>query len=141
MNSLLGNTRRKDISFHSDGRIDLSAHLAQMLRLERGDVIDIMDCNRELYLYIRHRAPVVGKHEATCFPTKQGCMNFRAWSKRLCLAMMERSGATGKRLDLAVGLPETLADIEIAIPIIYKNMLNNDKGNQVQRILGQPVRL
>ena len=42
MQSILGNTRKADITFYASGRIDISARVAKHLQLSRGDVLDIM---------------------------------------------------------------------------------------------------
>ena len=38
---LITNTRQGDITFHADGRIDITAHVAGTLHLQRGDVLNI----------------------------------------------------------------------------------------------------
>lgn len=127
MQSILSNTRRPDITLHASGLIDISAHVAKLLSLHPGDVLDVIDCgDRELYLYVKFRAPVVGRHEATCFPSHSGGRHTRAWSRRLCLAIMQVGGYTGAKLPLAVGDPVTLRG-EAALPIIYKHPLNKQK--------------
>lgn len=63
MQSILGNTRKADITFHDNGRINISARVSKLLELSHGDVIDIMDGQGEIYLYVKHRVPVVGRHE------------------------------------------------------------------------------
>ena len=39
--SILGNTRRADISFWTSGKIDIASRVVRALRMEPGDVIDI----------------------------------------------------------------------------------------------------
>ena len=63
MQSILGNTRKADITFYASGRIDISARVAKHLQLSRGDVLDIMIDQDEFYLYVRLRSPN-GRHEA-----------------------------------------------------------------------------
>ena len=62
MQSILGNTRKADITFYASGRIDISARVAKHLQLSRGDVLDIMIDQDEFYLYVRLRSPN-GRHE------------------------------------------------------------------------------
>ena len=57
MQSILGNTRKADITFYASGRIDISARVAKHLQLSRGDVLDIMIDQDEFYLYVRLRSP------------------------------------------------------------------------------------
>ena len=48
MKSILGNTRKADITFHDNGRINISARVSKLLELSHGDVIDIMDGQGEI---------------------------------------------------------------------------------------------
>ena len=119
MQSILGNTRRTDITFHADGRIDISARLVKELSIRKGDVIDVLTDGLEYYLYVKLHAPVAGRHEAACFPTHSRSRHFRAWSKRLCQAMLPG----GKdHASLPAGDPVTLP-AGTAIPIICKHIL------------------
>ena len=66
---------------------------------------------------------VVGRHEAQCFPTKQGSHNFRAHSVRLCQEVMRLSG----EYDVA-RLPIGEYELRDGIPsvtLIVRNNLNN----------------
>lgn len=128
MQSILGNTRKTDITFHADGRIDISAHVSKALSIRQGDVIDVLVGNEEVYLYVKHHAPTVGRHEAACFPTHSGSRHFRAWSQRLCRYMIKASGLNIDRVELSVGEKVTL-DVGIALPVIYKYVLNDDTRN------------
>lgn len=127
MQSVLGNTRRTDITFHAGGRIDISARVSRALSLRRGDVIDILAAGGELYLYVLHRAPTVGRHEAACFPTHLHSRHFRAWSWRLCNYVLRKSGAPSGKIELGVGAPVKLATGN-ALPIIYKHALNDTRS-------------
>ncbi|HIT83302.1 MAG TPA: hypothetical protein IAA99_03780 [Candidatus Avibacteroides faecavium] len=122
MQSILGNTRKTDMTFHPDGRIDISARVSRELSLQRGDVIDVLDCGNELYLYVKFRAPVSGRHEAACFPSKTGGKHFRTWSKRLCLAMMRKCGAPDGVLRLPLGTMDCINGTDV-LPIIYKAII------------------
>lgn len=97
MASILGNTRRADITFHRGGQIDITARVSKALGLQVGDVIDIVTGNGECYLRVKHRAvSVVGRHEAQVYPTSRAvrhCNNMRCHSKRLCAAVLEMCGA------------------------------------------------
>ena len=88
MTSLLPNSRRPDVIFHPNGRIDITARIAKVLQLQNGDVIDVAVSYEEYLLYVRLRATkCVGRHEATVHPTNKGKHrnnNFRAYSQRLC---------------------------------------------------------
>lgn len=93
MNSILGNTRRPDISFHANGKIDIASRIANILSIREGDIIDILSSQGELYLYVRLRASVaVGRHEARCYPSNNSGRHFRTYSRRLCDAILCRCG-------------------------------------------------
>lgn len=128
MQSILGNTRKTDITFHADGRIDISAHIAKALSLQRGDVIDVLDGGEEFYIYVKLHAPTVGRHEAACFPTHSGSRHFRAWSQKLCRALIKAGGSSLDKVELSCGTPVSLT-VGTAIPIIYRHILNDDTRN------------
>lgn len=88
MESLLKNQRRPDISFHRNGRIDISANVVKALDLQRGDSIDVTTDGYEYLLYVSHRAGN-GRFEAQCLPTnmKKSTNSFRAHSVRLVKAV------------------------------------------------------
>ena len=120
MNCALQNTRRPDITFHCDGRIDITARVAKALSLHPGDVIDIAHDDSEYYLYVKHRN-AVGRHEAQCAATYKGrtCNNLRAHSRRLCQAVLKVNGNyTTARLP--VGEPVQHNSLGITLPIIIK---------------------
>lgn len=129
MKSILGNTRRTDIAFHDDGRIDISARVSKILSLQKGDVVDVLEDDGELYLYVRFHGHVIGRHEAACFPTHPNSRHFRAWSRRLSRHIIRASGSTLDKVKLGVGTPCELPGIGIALPIIYRNVMNDDTGN------------
>nr|DAV37251.1 MAG TPA: Transcriptional regulator, AbrB family binding protein, TRANSCRIPTION REGULATOR [Caudoviricetes sp.] len=123
MESILGNTRRADIAFYASGRIDITAHVARHLQLQKGDVLDICTDGREYYLYVRHRVPTVGRHEAAVYPTNRNGNNFRAWSQKLCKAVINVSGSKDdKAVRLCVGEAVQNQD-RILLPIIIKHLL------------------
>ena len=94
MVSLLGSSRRPDISFYASGRIDITSHVARLLGIASGDVIDVGMEKGEYFFYVRAKgAGTMGRHEAQCWQTKKGSKNYRAYSKRLCKAVMQLSGA------------------------------------------------
>lgn len=122
MESLLGNTRRPDISFYADGRIDITSRVARSLGLCDGDVVDIVKHEKEVYLYVKWRgSDVIGKHEAQCRATKPhaSCTNFRAFSVRLCKAILDICKAENVAR-LAAGDKVTLEGIGSAIPLITR---------------------
>ena len=88
MKHLLGNTRRHDITFCADGRIEISARVSKALGINPGDVIDIAVDDRgfEVYLYVKHKNPP-GRHKAQCYVTNsrtKRCHSLRAHSVEIC---------------------------------------------------------
>ena len=123
--SILGNTRRADISFWTSGKIDIASRVVRALRMEPGDVIDIMAAGGEYYLYVAARASqLCGRHEAQCFPSKHGSRHFRAYSRRLCSVILRESGATSLAALPAGDLTEVAG--RPAIPVITRNNLHHD---------------
>jgi hypothetical protein len=129
MTSLIPNTRRPDISFHPDGRIDITARIAKLLQLEDGDVIDVAKSFDEYLLYVQLRADKCeGRHEATVHPTNKGkrsSNNFRAHSRRLCQSMRVASGGSpaDEPLRLPAGALVRFGRYGFAIPLITRNPL------------------
>lgn len=128
MTNLLGNTRKPDITFYKNGRIDITARVAKALELSEGDVIDVAMERHEYLLYIKyHHDNVVGRHEAQCRETKRGlrkCNNIRTYSKRLTDAILQASG-TDLIARLPVGAVVQLESGITAIPIITRNPLSS----------------
>lgn len=127
MNCILSNTRRPDITFHSNGRIDITARVAKALALQPGDTIDIARDTGEYYLYVKHRN-AVGRHEAQCRATNHGktCNNLRAHSKRLCQAVLKVNG-NYMEARLPVGEPINHPSLGTALPLIIRhNIPKND---------------
>ena len=129
MTSLLPNSRRPDVIFHPNGRIDITARIAKVLQLQNGDVIDVAVSYEEYFIYVRLRAAeCVGRHEATVHPTNKGKHrnnNFRAYSHRLCKSI--RNALNGfpaeKPLRLPAGSPVIFGPNGTAIPLITRNPL------------------
>jgi len=120
MTTTLDNTRRPDITFHANGRIDITARVAKALSLHSGDVIDIAHDGSEYYLYVKHHN-AIGRHEAQCWPTNKGktCNNLRAHSKNLCHAVLKINGNSNEAR-LPLGAPITHELLGLALPIIIK---------------------
>lgn len=101
MERLLGEkTRRPDITFYGGGRIDITSDIVRALGIQPGDVIDIARGKSDYYLYVRHRRAdgLLGRHEAQCYPSKSGSLNFRAYSKRICSAVLSVAGGSVARI-------------------------------------------
>ena len=128
MKSILTNTRRPDISFYPDGRIDITARIAKELDLRDGDVIDIAIDGEEYLLYRKYEGRnLIGKHEGQVHVTKKcvrSCNNLRTYSKRLCAEMIKVSHSLSMKARLPIGTPMFIPNTCIkAVPIIYKRNL------------------
>lgn len=123
MQSILGNTRKADITFHRSGRISISAHVSKSLSLSPGDVIDIMEDTIETYLYVKHRAPVIGKHQGMVFRSNKHGHHHVASSVALCRYIMSKCAAVTDNVCLCCGTPVELKIYGTALPIIIKYRL------------------
>lgn len=124
MKKLLGpSSRRPDITFRPDGRIDIAARVARALALSPGDIIDVAEpIPGEYCLYVRLCAPsAVGRHEGRCYPviTRLPRGAYRAWSKRLAAAVIRLAGGSDRPLRLSCGTPFFNGG-QTYIPIILK---------------------
>ncbi len=128
MTSLLKNSRRPDVSFYPDGRIDITSRIAKQLSLGEGDVIDVAIHKGEYLLYVRHKKEnIVGAYEATVHATKKyktAAYNMRAYSLKLTNALFCETGRENTEpLRLPAGSPVNIEGIGIAIPLITRNPL------------------
>lgn len=114
-------TRMGDITFHRNGRIDITAHVAQSLTLKPGDVVNIMEkdtCCKEYYIYVaRRKEQAMGRHACTCHRVKDKGNYLRVFSKMLATFMLSICHAEDK-VALRVGKMEKLEGIGPAMPII-----------------------
>lgn len=113
-------TRRGDVTFHPSGRIDLTAHVAKVLDLQPGDVVNIAEDDEhpdEHYLYVSRRSEeTTGRHACTCRRVKAGHY-LRLFSKPLSTHILHLCHADS-RLSLRVGAPTTLPMLGKALPLI-----------------------
>lgn len=124
MESLLSHSRKPDITFHRNGRIDISARIAHKLSLAKGDVIDVTVAENELMLFVKYKGTErIGRHEATVYPTSAGRGTFRTWSKAFVNSMMRIAQVSqADSLKLPCG-KEVVRGEHIYIPIIFRNIL------------------
>ena len=124
MKHLLGNTRRHDITFNSDGRIEISSRVSKTLGLQPGDVIDIAldETGREVYLYVKHRHDrLAGRHKAQCYKTNsRSCNSLRAHSVEICRQVLDLNGYSAQQARLPVGDPVEIPCIGTALPLIIR---------------------
>ena len=126
MKSLIGNTKLPDISFYASGRIDITSRVAKMLKLQKGDVIDISKDGGEYYLHKKYQdGKPIGRHAASCNVThsyKRSCNNLRVYYKPLTDVILTLVGVDDVAR-LPVGEPVNIEGC-LAVPIIYKHNLN-----------------
>lgn len=123
--------RRPDIKFHRDGRIEITARLAQQLELSPGDSINISaEPDGELYIFVQARAAqTFGRRHAVCYPTNRRSKNYRANSVSLCRKVLDLARTENREAAFFTGYPIGI-DRDQVIPIIYKNPIINNNNNQ-----------
>lgn len=128
MENLLSNTRKPDITFYRNGRIDISAHVVKALELQRGDSIGVTTDGYEYLLYVTHRGGN-GRFDAMCMPSsvKKSTNNFRAHSVRLSRAVRQaipvgRTVGDVLRLPTGKAYHSTTLDCTV-VPLITHNPL------------------
>ena len=122
MHSILDNTRRPDVTFYPNGRIDITARVAKILDLHQGDVIDIADNGGiEYLLYIKYRGEtLVGNHESVCRQSKRRSRNFRAYSKRRGCCGVGVAGRKDEPLRIHAGEVLTYKDYGKMVSLITR---------------------
>ena len=123
-------SRKHDICFHRNGKIDISAHVTRVLSLREGDVlavgIDGDACSPEYYLYVRcRREHVQGRYEATCSCTARKGVNsrfLRAYSKSICRIICDLVGGADAHL-MTGELRTDIKGTDLAITLITRTNL------------------
>jgi hypothetical protein len=121
MESILGNSRKPDISFFRDGHIDITARVAKSLSLSEGDIIDILRSDREFYIYVKTRnQDVVGQHAGRCRTTRPNSYcNFRTNCKKLTDAILAECNEA-EVVRLAAGETMEMPNLGVVIPLITR---------------------
>ena len=120
MINLLEYTRRPDIFFYRNGTIRIKAHVARILSLCPGDIINIAVNQGEYLLHASRVKNCIGRREAQCYPTKKGSDNYCANSVRLCRLLLSAIGSPADKVAFNIGEPIEISG-KIYIPIITKN--------------------
>lgn len=122
MKSFISSSRKHDISFHHNGRIDISAHLAKRLSLSPGDVIDILKHQGEWYICVKLRAGTyIGRHIGKVWHASGHKGTFRTQAKPVTNAILAELG-NPKSFHCPVG-EDFIHDNMLFITIIYKIIL------------------
>lgn len=96
MEIILSSTRRPDITFHATGEIYITARVVRILQLTGDSCINIAKEKGEYLLFAEHYDGMIGLHTARCHVVNNGSRYFRANSVKLCRAMLDACGASGK---------------------------------------------
>lgn len=96
MEKIISTTRRPDITFHASGEIYITARVARILDLDKDSCINVAIDNGEYLLIREHYNGMIGNHTGRCYPVNAGSRYFRANSVRLCKAILEACGVSGR---------------------------------------------
>ena len=120
LKSVLGRTRRPDVSFSRSGRIELSSRVAQLLYLRVGDVIDIFidDRTGDCFLCRKCHAQEGMRHEAQVYRTNSCGKHFRTYSRRLCREVLRIMRFHGDKIRLPIGGEIVSVEGDDVLPII-----------------------
>ena len=120
-------TRRGDVTIHADGRIDLSAHVSELLHLSDGDVLNFAVADapvKEYYLYVvRRGSEVMGRHACRCHSVKGHGHYMRMFSKRLADYLLREVRACG-RATFRAGETVEVASLGRAVVMVYSEQKN-----------------
>lgn len=130
MESIIGCSRRPDITFYADGRIDITARIVRQLSLGEGDCIDVGKLRDDYFLYVRRRFdPTVNfGYEATVRTTKRRSHNFRAYSVRMCRAVLKIYKAE-RKVSPQLGQPLCHDNYGVIIPLIRINLAKQNTSD------------
>ena len=96
MQTIIPTTRRPDITFHASGEINITTRVARILDLTGQSCINIAKEKGEYLLFAVDYGSMIGNHTCRCYPVNAGSRYFRANSVRLCRAILEACGASGR---------------------------------------------
>ena len=120
MEKLLPATRRPDITFHSDGRILITARIARILNLNAGSFINVAVHDGEYLLFAG--SATLGNHTARCHAVNPTGRYIRANSVMLSRAMLSACNATTTAA-LMCGQAVEIAG-QTYVPIITRTVIN-----------------
>lgn len=121
MEKILSTTRRPDITFYATGEIYITARVARTLQLTGESCINVAKDKGEYLLFAEHYDGMIGNHTGRCYPVNAGSRYFRANSVRLCRAMLEACGVSGRA---ALMCGETInVSGKTCLPIITRTTL------------------
>ena len=96
MEKILSTTRRPDITFHDSGEIYITSRVARILQLTEKSCLNVAIENGEYLLFAEHYEGMIGNHTGRCYPVNSGSQYYRANSVKLCRAMLNACGVSGR---------------------------------------------
>ena len=96
MEKIISTTRRPDITFHATGEIYITARVARILHLDGDSCVNVAVDKGEYLLFAEHYDGMIGNHTGRCYPVNAGGRYFRANSVRLCRAILDACGVSGR---------------------------------------------
>jgi hypothetical protein len=120
---VLCKTKKADLTFFYNGKINITAHVSHSLGLNAGDAVNIAKVENgwtEYYLYIERRANEMrGQYEGVCAVTHGDGHNLRVFNCRLSRYILALCGTT-EPVSLSIGEPEEVEGLGLAVPIIIR---------------------
>lgn len=97
MISIIDKHRKHDFIFRDNGIIDVSAHVARLLKMSRGDVVDIVSNDGELYITVTHKNSADnGRYFGRVYATCHGKGTFRLCSKDMARRVLDMAREENK---------------------------------------------
>ena len=121
MEKIIPTTRRPDVTFHSSGEIYITARVARILNLSKDSCINVAVDKGEYLLVTENYGSRIGNHAGRCYPVNAGGRYLRANSVRLCKAVLDACGVSG-RAALMCGESVEING-KVYLPIITKMIL------------------
>lgn len=121
MEKIISTTRRPDITFHSTGKIYITARVARILNLSKDSCINVAVDKGEYLLVAENYDSMIGRHTGRCYRVNSGSRYFRANSVRLCRAILNACRVSG-RAALMCGEAVEING-KVYLPIITKMIL------------------
>lgn len=125
MKSVLGFTRKPDITVRQSGSIDLSSNLVRTAGIEMGDALDIVQSKGECMLYVKKKkSDIIGSYEATARKVaNKKTSHYRVYSIRLARFLFSETGSDANVIRLAMGTAVDMDGFGKCVPIITRRLL------------------
>ena len=121
MEKIISTTRRPDITFNASGEIYITSRVARILHLDAESCINVALDKGEYLLFAEHYDGMIGNHTGRCYHVNPGSRYFRANSVRLCRAMLDACGVSGRAALMCGGALSING--KIFLPVITRTTL------------------